>query len=152
MGGTIIMHRTVIAAVGVLTLSGLAVLAQQGDPIRQRQDLMKNNQEQVRTLTGMSRGQVPFNAAAAQAALQRVEQNAHQIPALFPAGSQQGKTAALPVIWEHKADFDARASKLEQDAKAAQAGITDQASLQPAIQRVGQNCGGCHETYRRKET
>ena len=70
------MHRTVIAAVGVLTLSGLAVLAQQGDPIRQRQDLMKNNQEQLRALTGMARGQVPFNAAAAQAALQRIEQNA----------------------------------------------------------------------------
>jgi cytochrome c556 len=23
--------------------------------------------------------------------------------------------------------------------------------LQAAVQRVGQNCGGCHETYRRKE-
>ncbi|KLK91025.1 hypothetical protein AA309_22600 [Microvirga vignae] len=133
-------------------VSGFGVLAQQGDPIRQRQDLMKSNQEQVRLLTGMSRGQVPFNATQAQAALQRIEQNAQQIPMLFPANSQQGKTSALPVIWERKADFDARATKLGQDAKAAQNGITDQASLQGAVQRVGQNCGGCHETYRKKET
>jgi cytochrome c556 len=146
------MRRMIIAAAGVLALSGFAVLAQQGDPIRQRQDLMKNNQEQVRSLTGMVRGQVPFNAATAQAALQRIEQNARQIPGLFPAGSQQGKTSALPVIWERKADFDARAAKLEQDAKAVQTGITDQASLQAAVQRIGQNCSGCHETYRRKET
>jgi cytochrome c556 len=148
----LIMRRTTIAAAGVLLLSGFGVLAQQGDPIRQRQDLMKNNQEQVRALTGMARGQTLFNAATAQAALQRIEQNARQVPALFPAGSQQGKTAALPVIWERKADFDARARKLEQDAKAAQTGLTDQASLQAAVQRVGQNCGGCHETYRRKES
>ena len=146
------MRNTAIAAAGVFLISGLAVLAQQGDPITQRQNLMKSNQEQLRALTGMSRGQVPFNAAAAQAALQRIEQNAQQTPALFPAGSHQGKTDALPVIWERKADFDARASKLEQDAKAAQAGITDQASLQAAVQRVGQNCGGCHETYRRKQS
>jgi len=146
------MRRTIIAAAGVMIASGVGVLAQSGDPITQRQNLMKNNQEQVRTLTGMARGQVPFTAAAAQAALQRIEQNAQQIPPLFPAGTHQGKTAALPVIWERKADFDARATKLEQDAKAAQAGITDQASLQAAVQRVGQNCGGCHEAYRRKET
>ena len=145
------MRRITIATAGVLMISGFGVLAQQGDPIQQRQNLMKNNQEQVRTLTGMARGQAPFNAATAQVALQRIEQNAQQVPALFPAGSHQGKTAALPVIWERKADFDARAAKLGQDAKAAQTGITDQASLQAAVQRVGQNCGGCHETYRRKE-
>ena len=145
------MQRTVIVAAGVLMLSGLGVLAQQSDPIRQRQDLMKNNQEQLRALTGMARGQVPFNAATAQAAFQRIEQNARQIPGLFPAGSQQGKTDALPVIWERKADFDARAVKLEQDAKAIQAGITDPTSLQAAIQRVGQSCGGCHEVYRKKQ-
>jgi cytochrome c556 len=146
------MRKTVIAALGVLIASGLGVLAQSGDPITQRQNLMKNNQEQVRTLTGMARGQAPLNAATAQAAFQRLEQNAQQIPPLFPPGSTQGKTAALPVIWERKADFDAHAAKLGQDAKAAQTAITDQASLQAAIQRVGQNCGGCHETYRRKDT
>jgi len=146
------MQRTVVAALGVLIASGLGVLAQSGDPITQRQNLMKNNQEQMRTLTGMARGQAPFNAATAQAAFQRLEQNAQQTPALFPAGSNQGKTAALPTIWERKADFDAHATKLQQDARAAQGAITDQASLQAAIQRVGQNCGGCHETYRRKDT
>jgi cytochrome c556 len=146
------MQKTVIASLGVLIASGLAVLAQSGDPITQRQNLMKNNQEQIRALTGMARGQAPFNAATAQAAFQQLEQNASRIPALFPAGSHQGKTAALPTIWERKADFDAHAVKLQQDAKAAQGAVTDQASLQAALQRVGQNCGGCHEPYRRKDT
>jgi hypothetical protein len=47
-----IMRRIAVAAVTVLTMSGFGVLAQQGDPIEQRQNLMKNNQEQVRTLSG----------------------------------------------------------------------------------------------------
>jgi cytochrome c556 len=148
----VIMKKTTVAALGMLIAGGAGVLAQSGDPISQRQNLMKNNQDQMRTLTGMSRGQVPFNAATAQAAFQRLEQNAKQIPALFPAGSTQGKTAALPAIWERKADFDAHATKFEQDAKAVQAGITDQAGLQAAIQRVGQSCGSCHDAYRRKES
>jgi cytochrome c556 len=70
------MRKTIILAAGVLMLSGIRVLAQQGDPIYQRQALMKNNQEQLRALTGMARGQAPFNAMTAQAALQRIEQNA----------------------------------------------------------------------------
>jgi cytochrome c556 len=113
---------------------------------------MKSNQDQVKLLTGMSRGQVAFDAAHAQAAFQTIEQNARQIPTLFPAGSQKGKTDALPIIWERKADFDARAAKLDQDARTAQNEIKDRASLQAALQRVGQNCGGCHETYRKKES
>jgi cytochrome c556 len=147
-----IMRRTVVALAGVLSVAGLGVGAQQGDVIAQRQNLMKSNQEQLRLLVGMARGQQPFDAARAQAALQTIERNGEQTPALFPAGSHQGKTAALPVIWERKADFDARAAKLAQDAKAAQSKISDQAGLQAVIQPVGQNCGGCHEVYRKKES
>jgi cytochrome c556 len=145
------MRKTVLTAC-LLMVSGFGVLAQQSDPIRLRQDLMKSNQDQVKLLTGMSRGQVPFDAAHAQAAFQTIEQNARQIPILFPVESQKGKTDALPIIWERKADFDARAAKLNQDARTAQNEIKDQASLQAALQRVGQNCGGCHETYRKKES
>lgn len=146
------MRKTMLILAGIAVGSSMSVVAQQGDPITQRQSLMKNNQEQVRLLTGMARGQTAFDAARAQAAFQAIERNAEQAPALFPAGSHQGKTAALPVIWERKADFDARLAKLAQDAKAAQARITDQAGLQAVIQPVGQNCGGCHEVYRKKES
>lgn len=146
------MRKTVFVLAGALAVGGLGVMAQQGDPITQRQNLMKNNQEQLRLLTGMARGQAPFDAARAQAAFQAIERNAEQAPALFPPGSHQGKTAALPVIWERKADFDARSAKLAQDAKAAQGRVTDQSGLQTVIQSVGQNCGGCHEVYRRKES
>jgi cytochrome c556 len=144
------MRKRLIAIVSAAMVSG-AVMAQQPDVIRQRQDLMKNNQESLRPLLGMSRGQAPFDATTVQASLRRVEQNAKQIPSLFPENSRTGKTNALPLIWEHKADFDARAVKLEQDARSAQTKAVDQASLRAELQAIGQNCGGCHDTYRRKE-
>ena len=145
------MRAAAMLAAGVLVASGLGAPAQQGDPIGQRQALMKNNQEQVRTLVGMSRGQVPFDPNRARAAFEAIGQNAERIPTLFPPDSQSGKTNALPAIWERKADFDAHAAKLGQDARAVQAGLTDTGSLQAALQRVGQDCGGCHESFRRKQ-
>jgi cytochrome c556 len=145
------MHRTAIVLAGLVALSGIEVRAQQSDAIHQRQELMKDNQEQMRALTGMVRGQVPFNIAAAQAALQQIEQNARQIPSLFQADQEPGPTAALPVIWERKAAFAMRAAKFEQDVADALGRISDQDSLQAAIQQIGQNCSGCHEIYRRKE-
>ena len=145
------MHRTAIVVAGLVTLSGIAVRAQQNNAIHQRQELMKDNQEQMRVLAGMVRGQVPFNIAMAQAALQQIEQNARQIPSLFQADQEPGPSAALPVIGDRKAAFDLRAAKLEQDVANALARISDQGSLQAAIQQIGQNCSGCHEIYRRTE-
>jgi cytochrome c556 len=104
----------------------------------------------VASIVVLARGQAPFDAATVQRALQTVEQNARQVPSLFPPNSQQGETSALPAIWERKSDFDARAMKLAQDVNAAQTRITDQASLQAQLQAIGQNCGGCHEMYRRR--
>jgi len=145
------MHRAVIVLAGLVALSEMEGMAQQDSVIRERQELMKDNQEQMRALTGMVRRQAPFSIATAQAALQQIGQNARQIPSLFLADQEPGPTAALPIVWERKDDFDARAAKLERSAVDALTRISDLEELQAAIQRIGQNCSGCHEIYRRKE-
>ena len=38
---------------------------------------------------------------------------------LWPDNSKAGDTAALPAVWENKADFDAKLAKFVADAKAA---------------------------------
>jgi cytochrome c556 len=146
------MRRTIVALAGVLMTGGAAVMAQQSDPIRQRQALMKNNQEQARTLTGIARGQAPFDLMVVQTALRAIDQNAKQIPSLFPPGTHTGETNALPTIWERKIDFDAHAVKLAQDAEAALARVTNQGTLQTELLVIGQDCGECHERYRKRPT
>ena len=76
---------------------------------------------------------------------------AEKEPTLFPDNSKTGGgTAALPAIWQNKADFNARFVKFAKDVAAAQAGIVDEASFKKLAPAVFQNCGGCHELYKAK--
>lgn len=55
-----------------------------------------------------------------QASLKTFTNAAEKIPALIPPNSKTGgETAALPAIWENKADIDARLAKLSEGASAA---------------------------------
>ena len=72
---------------------------------------------------------------------------------LFPDNSKTGGgTAALPAIWENKADFDARFVKFAKDVQAAQAGVVDEATFKQFAPKVFENCGGCHELYKAKSS
>jgi cytochrome c556 len=134
----------------VLALSAGAVLAD-GDAIAKRRALMKDNGAATKTVVEMLKG-APFNLAAVQAALKTYGAAAAQAPADFPDDSKTGDTSALPAIWDNKADFNARFAKFGQDAAAAAAGITDEASFKAQIPAVLKNCGGCHELYRAKKS
>ena len=69
-----------------------------------------------------------------------------------PSPLDWGETAALPAVWEKKADFDAKFAKFGADAKDAGAKVTDEASFKAIFPTVQKNCGGCHETYRMKKS
>ena len=59
---------------------------------------------------------------------------------------------ADPKIWDRMDDFKARLAKLGDDAKAADAKVTDLDSFKAAFGNMGKNdCGSCHETYRVKK-
>jgi cytochrome c556 len=76
------------------------------------------------------------------------------LPSLFEkgTGSEAGKTAALPVIWEKWDDFKAAAATLESAsaklAEAAKAG--DQAAVTAQFGVLAKACDGCHDTFRAK--
>jgi len=143
------MIRTVLA-VAALAIGVTAVTAQQ-DPIKARQAIMKANGQQAGIGAKMVKGEEPFSLEKAKkifATYQDVAK-AHE---LFPDSSKTGDTAALPTIWENKADFDARLTKLATEAKAAEAKVTDLDSFKTEFAMVVKNCGGCHETYRKKKT
>ncbi len=143
------MMRALVIA-GALVLGITAVAAQ--DPIAARKALMKDTGKQVGGGAAMVRGEAPFDLAKAKAIFVAVEKQAAEAPALFPDNSKTGgETAALPKIWESKADFDARFVKLGADAKAAEASVTDLDSFKVAFSGIGKNCGGCHELYRLKK-
>ena len=145
------MKAWTIAAL-TLALSCGPALAQNVEVIKQRQELMKTNGKDSKPLGPMLKGASPFDLATVQTALKAYIHAAQTMPGLFPPDSKTGaKTAALPAIWENKADVEARFKKFGEDATAALASIKDEASFKAIMPGVFKNCGGCHEIYREKE-
>lgn len=72
---------------------------------------------------------------------------------LFPDDSKTGGgAAALPAIWENKADFNARFAKFSKDVAEATAKTKDEASFKAIAPQVFENCSGCHERYKAKSS
>ncbi len=142
------MKRFVIAAAAI-ALGTLAVTAQGADPIAARKESMKTVGQQTGLGARMARGQAEFNLTQARAIFASYEQAAATYGTLFPDNSQTGgDTAALPAVWQNRADFNARIAKWGADARTEGAKVTDLATFQAAFTEVTKNCGSCHETYR----
>jgi cytochrome c556 len=145
------MIRTVLVTAALAI--GVTAVAAQSDPIAARKALMKTNGDQAKIAGTMAKGDMPFDLAKAKAAFASFEEAGEKAPALFPDDSKTGgDTAALPKIWEDKADFNAKLAKFAADAKAADASVTDLDSFKAAMGGIGKDCGGCHELYRAKKS
>lgn len=111
--------------------------------VEARQQLMEDNGRILRTAMRAS-------GADAEAAATALLQNYLDIPALFPEGSNVGKSKALPQLWERFADFEAIAVS-GQDAAAAMlaaAKAGDTAAYSAAARTLGGTCGQCHQQFR----
>jgi cytochrome c556 len=143
------MIRTVLT-IAVLAF-GATVLVAQTDPIAARRALMKTNGDENKVATEMLEAKRPFDLAAAKKVFASFAEAGQKAPALFPDTSKTGgDTAALPAIWENKADFDAKLAKFASESKAAADATKDLDSFKVQVTEVRKNCGGCHQTYRKK--
>jgi cytochrome c556 len=145
------MIRTVLAAAAIAI--GVTAVVAQSDPIAARRQHMKDLGAQTKTGAGMAKGEIPYDHAKAQAILATYVEVGPKIPDMFPDASKTGgDTAALPAIWDNKADFKAKADKFTADAKAAQSTVKDADTFKSAFGGLTKNCGACHETYRAKKS
>ena len=141
--------KRLVLAVAIAALGVTAVVAQ-SDPLAARKQLMKDNGAQSKIARDMIDGKEPFDLAKAQKVLTTFAAAHDKGKNLWPDNSKGGDTASLPAIWENKADFDAKLAKLSSDAKAAEPTVKDLDSFKAAMGNVGKDCGGCHNTYRKK--
>ena len=141
--------KRLVLAVAIAALGVTAVVAQ-SDPLAARKQLMKDNGAQSKIARDMIDGKEPFDLAKAQKVLTTFAAAHDKGKNLWPDNSKGGDTASLPAIWENKADFDAKLAKLSSDAKAAEPTVKDLDTFKAAMGNVGKDCGGCHNTYRKK--
>ncbi len=143
--GALVLAKGLLLAMGL----GLGAALAQGDVIAERKAAMKAIGDGNRPVAAMLRGEAPFNLSTVQAQLKVIHGSATKALKLFPENSKTGgDTAALPKVWQTKADFDAKLKKLAGDANAAMSSIKDEASLKQVFPALLKNCGGCHTDYR----
>lgn len=108
-------------------------------------------------LGNMAKGDIPYDAEAAQAAADNlVTVAAITQGLLWPEGSDAMSidgTRAMPSIWEDNADFVEKweAVAAAADGLAAVAG-DGQAALGPALGPMGATCKSCHEAHREPDS
>lgn len=149
------MMRSIVVA-GALLLSVGAVVAQQ-DLVNQRQLIMKANGKSLGgVLSPMVKGDKPYDQAAVDTALAQLDETAKKLPTMFPDSTKglkpDGDYSPSPKIWENKADFDAKIADFAKVVTEAKARIKDLDSLKATLPSIGKSCGGCHETYRVKNS
>jgi cytochrome c556 len=132
---------------------GASVALSASNPIAERQAAMKNNGAAMKAVVPMVKGEIEYNAAAAELAMRVLNNSAHGFSALFPDGTQTGgDTEAAPAIWEKMGDFEAAAAKFAADtAAAAEAAKGGLDSFKAAFGQAAGNCKGCHDDFRIKK-
>lgn len=146
------VRTTMLAVAAGAALLGASVGASaQAPEIAARQELMKANGGAMRTLVPMVRGEAPWNAAAAGQAAATVQRDAERSPALFATPASAASSAALPAIWERKAEFDAMFARQREVAGnlVRLAAANDEAGFKAAFPALGQTCGTCHTPFRK---
>ncbi|WP_421701463.1 c-type cytochrome [Aliiroseovarius sp.] len=143
------MKRMTLILGGVLA-AGMALAHDgvQNPAVMARMEAMKQIGGGMKVLAGMLKGEMTYDTAEAQAALDKIEEAVGRVPALFEAPESDPKSTALPVIWENWEDFE---SKIDALAKASMGEITDEDSLKMAVSTLGGTCKDCHGDYRQKQ-
>jgi len=129
----------------------LASLALAGEsPQEQRHELMEDVGGAAKTIGKMLEGESPFDAAAANEALQTWQHAAGVFGGLFPEGSDTGyDTEAKATIWSDREGFDAALAAWSEAVDAAvTANPQTLDELGAAAGPAFKKCKACHESYR----
>ena len=147
--------KRVLVVVGTLLLGAGAVVAQQ-DIVKQTQTVMKGNGKNAGAMAAMLKGEKPYDQATVDTALAQFEDTAKKLPTLFPESTKglkaEGDYSASSKVWEDKAGFDAHIASFAKAVAEAKSKIKDLDSLKATFPAVGKECGGCHETFRVKNS
>ncbi|OHV85743.1 cytochrome c [Ensifer sp. LCM 4579] len=147
------MKMRAFALAAVIAGLGVTAVTAADEPQEVRQQLMKKVGQAAGALSGIAKGEKPYDAEVVKASLTTISETVKVFPNHFPPGSETGmETEASPKIWENMEDFKAKAAKLGGDAEMFLAELpSDPAGVGAALGVLGKDCGSCHETYRLKK-
>lgn len=145
----VFMKLVLALLLSVSALTAQAQFAKPEDAIKYRQSALTVQARAFGAINAMNKGDVPFNAANAQA-------QAHIIATLsslpwnaFGAGTESAKTK--PEIWSDAAGFKSAADKYQSAAAALEVAAKsgDAGQVKTAWGALAGTCKVCHDAYRK---
>ena len=137
-----------LLVVALATMAAAQSAMKSGDPVADRQRLMKLVGANWADIQAKVKANNP-DAVAVNA--ETIAVMATHIPSMFPAGSATEKSNAKPEIWEKWADFQAAATNLESMAEKLRdaSRAKDGAAVEAMVKEFGSKaCGTCHTPFR----
>jgi cytochrome c556 len=149
---TLFNRRTAWPLLLCLALSGTA-LAHSGASgiVGERMEAMESIADAMKAVGNMIRGKSHFDPKLAEDAATAIEVHASEIPQLFPEGTDQAPSEALPAIWDDWEQFTAMAGELREEAASlSQEAETGEKAedLAARFAQLAQTCTNCHEQFR----
>ncbi|MCB1756026.1 MAG: cytochrome c [Gammaproteobacteria bacterium] len=148
------IRTATIAAV----LAGVSIVALADDPfeteIKARQGLMNVYKYNIGILGAMAKGQMDFDAEAAQMAADNIQSVATmKNGGLWPQGSDSDAvdSKAKAAIWEAGSKVGEYSQKMAEAATAMAANAGSLDGVKAAMKDLGGSCKSCHDDYRLKD-
>ena len=146
------MIRGFAAAIGAVVLLTAATADEQG-MIDYRKDVMLSMAAHLTALTELLAGGLELDERHVETQATSLGLNAQLVSSLFPPGSDEGDTSALPGIWQRPEQFLNRAEAAEREGRnlVAAAGSGDREFMVQSLRRLADACRDCHRDFRSEE-
>lgn len=148
-GGT--RHMAIGLIVSAILAGGAMAHTGATGVVKQRMELMQDLGGAMKVLIAMVRDATAFDADRALVAAGTIANHGGaRMIALFPEGSMQAPSDALPEIWTNRDAFGALARRLEADANTLSSAIArDPVGIpRTAFSAVARDCAACHKDFR----
>jgi cytochrome c556 len=121
--------------------------------VKERMDMMAGIGEDMKGIKAMIQGERPFEAQVFTSHAESIRLAAPRIKNVFPLGSLEHPSEALPRIWEDWDRFTALVDQLTTESERLRdlAESQDRRVVVRQFARVGKTCRGCHTDFRKKQ-
>jgi cytochrome c556 len=121
--------------------------------VKERMDLMSAIGKKMKMVASMVKGETEFDGSEISKAAAQMSEHAGKINKLFPEGSLQMHSEALPTIWTNWDRFTQLSDDLVVEAKKLSevASSGDKRAVMMQFANTGKVCSTCHTDFRKKE-
>jgi len=120
--------------------------------VKERMEVMKSIGKSMKGLSAMAKGEATYDAAEVKTMATSIQSKSAGVAKLFPEGSLQPASEALPTIWKDWPKFEQLSKQLgETSGAVAVAADGGRGAMVPAFATLAKNCNACHTDFRKKK-